>query len=89
MTTTTETLTDLDIVLIFARDAVWSAEQAECCARLALTAAIETGDKHMIDHAKTSVVTAIGAASTARGTLRKLADFNRKALEERAKTLAI
>ena len=86
-TTASETLTDLDIILIFARDAVWTAENAEVCARLALNAAMETGDMKMINAAKASVVAAMSAHSVARGTLRKLADFNRKTLEERAKTL--
>ena len=80
-------LTDLDIVLIFARDAVYAAESAERCARIALTAAVKTGDADANYQARCALVGAMSAASTARATLRKLADFNRKTLEERAKTL--
>ena len=83
---TLDTLTELDIVLIYARDAVWSAEQAEVCARLALTTASKGSDHEMEYAARCALVAAIGATSAARGTLRKLAEFNRKSLEQKLKT---
>ena len=73
--TTTSTELQLDIMLIYAKDAVFTAENAEICARLALNAAMETGDMKMINPAKASVVAAMSAASVARGTLRKIADL--------------
>jgi|688.fasta_scaffold2765416_1 hypothetical protein len=88
-TTILDTLTELDIILIFARDAVWSAEQAEVCARRALTIASEGGDREIEYSARCALVAAIGAASTARATLLKLAEFNRASLESRLKTATI
>lgn len=93
MTTTTETtadhLTELDIVLIYARDAVHVAENAECCARIALNAAVNTGDTDAKYRARCALSAAIVSTSTARATFSKLRDFSRKTLEERAKTLTV
>lgn len=73
--TTTSPELQLDIILICARDAVFTAENAEICARRALNDAMETGDMKMINPAKASVVAAMSAAYVARGTLRKIADL--------------
>ena len=88
-TETLDHLTELDIILIYARDAVYTAEQAETCARRALTIAREGTDREIEHSARLALVGAMGAASSARATLRKLVEFNRASLESRLKTLAI
>ena len=73
--TTTSTAHQLDIILIYANDAVLTAENAEKCARLALDAAVKTGDTDANYHARASLVAAMSAASVARDILRKIVDL--------------
>jgi hypothetical protein len=72
--TATSTKSQLDIILICANDAVLTAENAENCARLALDAAVKTGDTQNYE-ARCALVAAMSAASVARDTLRKIADL--------------
>ena len=73
--TTTSTAHQLDIILIYAQDQNFASENAEICARLALDAAVKTGDADANYHARASLVAAMSAASVAREILRKIVDL--------------
>jgi len=83
MTTTAaaDNLSKFDLILIYATDAVHTAEQAETNARRALAIASEGTDCEMEYAARCALVAAMGAASTARATLRKLCEFGMAQLE--------
>ena len=75
-----------DAILIYAKDAVSVAEQAETAARAAhcdakVTNSGNARDRQLEYSTRCALVAAMGAASTARATLRKICEFGLAQIE--------